>query len=90
MRSGRGESLSQRVAETKARQQGGPPSGTSEPVPATRHCWYDGPQGRQASLLLEWRKVENGFDGRIAVAVPDSSGWGLVEMWVDSALLHPA
>ena len=60
-----------------------------DPVPAIKHCWYDGPHGRQAALLLEWRKVGDGFDGRIAVAVPDTSGWGLVEMWVDAAMLEP-
>jgi hypothetical protein len=90
MSSGRGESLAQRVAETNARRLGTPLAATSDPVPAIKHCWYAGPHGRQASLLLEWRKVENGYDGRIAVAVPDPAGWGLVEMWVDSALLEPA
>ncbi len=90
----RGETLAQRVAETRSRADGqaAPTAPAPDPaphaVPAIKHCWYDGPHGRQAALLLEWRRVETGFDGRIAVAVPDSSGWGLVEMWVDAALLE--
>ena len=87
--SGHGESLAQRVAETKSRSLGAPPPDTQGPVPAIKHCWYSGSRGRQAALLLEWRRVGDGYDGRIAVAVPDSSGWGLVEMWVDAALLEP-
>jgi len=89
MGGGRGESLAQRVADTNARQPAEPRTDDPDPVPAIKHCWYDGPHGRQAALLLEWRKVGDGFDGRIAVAVPDSSGWGLVEMWVDAAMLEP-
>jgi hypothetical protein len=89
MSSGRGENLAQRVANTIASGSTAPAQQPADPVPAIKHCWYDGPHGRQAALLLEWRKVGNGFDGRIAVAVPDASGWGLVEMWVDAALLEP-
>lgn len=88
MSSGRGENLAQRVAETKARSQSATLTHDPEPVPAIKHCWYLGPHGRQAALLLQWRKIGDGFDGRIAVAVPDPSGWGLVEMWVDAALLE--
>ncbi len=87
MSAGRGESLAARVAATQERRNATvePP----DPPPATRHCWYDGPHGRQAALLLEWRRVGGGWSGRIAVAAPDPGGWALVEMWVDPGLLAP-
>ena len=89
----RGESIAQRVASTRARAEadGRPtPGPRPEPEPApppVRHCWYDGPHGRQAALLLEWRRVEGGYDGRIAVVAPDAGGWVLVEMWVGQGML---
>jgi len=59
--------------------------------PPVRHCWYDGPNGRQAALLLEWRNVGGHYDGRIAVAAKEQGiGWGIVEMWVSAGMLSPA
>ena len=63
---------------------------TSAPAsgpPPIKHCWYDGPYGRQAALLLEWRRIGDGYDGRIAVAASEPDGWAIVEMWVESGLL---
>lgn len=61
----------------------------SSPMPPpVRHCWYDGPHGRQAALLLGWRKVADGYDGRIAVVVRGDDGWVLVEIWVDQGMLR--
>jgi hypothetical protein len=89
----RGESLAARVARTQQRPEPEPtpaaPSPRSDAPPPTRHCWYDGPHGRQAALLLEWRRVGGGWAGRVAVAAPDPGGWALVEMWVDAGLLAP-
>ncbi len=87
----RGESLAARVAATQERRQPAveTPVEMSDGPPPTRHCWYDGPHGRQAALLLEWRRVAGGWSGRIAVAAPDPGGWALVEMWVDPGLLAP-
>lgn len=66
------------------------PARGPEPPPV-RHCWYDGPNGRQAALLLEWRNVGGHYDGRIAVAAEEPVvGWGIVEMWVSSSMLSPA
>ncbi|WP_067438076.1 hypothetical protein [Nocardioides jensenii] len=58
-------------------------------TPALKHCWYAGPHGRQAALLIEWRQVSPGADweGNIAVAAPDGEGWAIVTMWVSSGLL---
>jgi hypothetical protein len=63
----------------------------AEPTPApVRPCWYDGPNGRQAALLLEWRNVSGHYDGRIAVATQEPGvGWGIVEMWVSAGMLAP-
>ncbi len=95
---GRGETLAQRVANTRARSAGAPsavtpdpaPPGPASPPPPLKHAWYDGPHGRQPALLLEWRNIEGHYDGRICVAAPDGDGWALVEMWVDGAMLAPA
>ncbi|KRF36579.1 hypothetical protein [Nocardioides sp. Soil805] len=83
----RGESLAARVAATQERRQS--PVSAEDRPPPTRHCWYDGPHGRQAALLLEWRRVGGAWNGRIAVAAPDTAGWVLVEMWVDGGMLAP-
>lgn len=95
MSTGRGESLAARVAATQERRRADvevapevPAPGRQVP-PTTRHCWYDGPHGRQAALLLEWRRVGGAWGGRIAVAAPDAEGWALVEMWVDAGMLAP-
>lgn len=87
MSSGQRETLAQRVSTTSRIGPGEPAGEAPRTVPQIKHCWYDGPHGRQAALLLEWRRVGDGYDGRIAVAVPESTGWVLVEMWVGSGLL---
>ena len=58
-------------------------------VPPVRHCWYNGPHGRQAALLLEWRGGGGHYDGRIAVAALEPDGWAIVEMWVSAGMLSP-
>lgn len=57
--------------------------------PPIKHCWYHGPNGRQAALLLGWRQLEGRYRGRIAVAAPEPDGWAIVELWVDQAMLSP-
>ncbi|WP_224279159.1 hypothetical protein [Nocardioides lacusdianchii] len=58
--------------------------------PPVKHCWYDGPRGRQPALLLGWRNTGGHYDGRIAVAAPEPDGWAIVEMWVSQGMLSPA
>lgn len=58
--------------------------------PPIKHCWYDGPHGPQAALLLEWRGGDGHYDGRIAVATLEPDGWAIIEMWVEQGLLRPA
>lgn len=57
--------------------------------PVLQHCWYDGPYGRQAALLIEWRCIAGGYDGRIVVPAREPDGWAVVEMWVESGMLSP-
>lgn len=59
----------------------------SQSAPPVKHCWYDGPYGRQAALLLEWRGRGGLFPGRIAVAALEPDGWAIVEMWVEQGML---
>jgi hypothetical protein len=90
----RGESIAERIATTRARADAAGATASVEPAPpappVVKHCWYDGPHGRQPALLLGWRKVGEGYDGRIAAAVPEGTGWAVVEMWVESEMLTPA
>jgi len=60
--------------------------------PPVKHCWYVGPDGRQAALLLDWRKVSehSAWEGYIAVARPVDDGWGLVTIWVGAGMLEQA
>ncbi|QIX25516.1 hypothetical protein ncot_02110 [Nocardioides sp. JQ2195] len=60
--------------------------------PDLKHCWYAGPHGRQAALLLAWRQASPGaaWEGNIAVAAPDGDGWAIVTMWVGASMLRPA
>lgn len=62
------------------------------PPPPLRHCWYRSAYGLQPALLLRWRNVGGHYDGLIIVAAPDKggTGWAVVEIWTDSALLSPA
>lgn len=64
-----------------------PPTVTPPPI---KHCWYEGPHGRQAALLLEWRNINGLFHGRIVVASLEPDGWAVVEMIVEQGLLTPA
>lgn len=62
------------LAETPQQTTAAPPIG---------HCWYDGPYGRQAALLPEWRSIEGHHNGHV-VAAPDGNVWAVIEWWVGS------
>jgi hypothetical protein len=69
------------------------PSTPAMPPPTIKHCWYDGPYGRQPALLLRWRRIAGDhYDGLIIVAAPDENGtsWVVIEMWTEASLLAPA
>lgn len=61
---------------------------------APRHCWIDGcpelPPGRRAGLLLEWRRTDSGWLGRVIVALDGTEGPAVLTLWVRSEHLRPA
>jgi hypothetical protein len=63
---------------------------TEPTAPPIKHCWYNGPHGRQAALLLSWRNTGGHYDGRIAVASLEPDGWAVIELWVAQEMLAPA
>ncbi len=82
-------SLAERVAESPTVSPSGPrpaPPGT----PALRHCWVDGPCGRQPGLLLTWRQGPGGWQGRVVHPVEETAGWVVVEEWLPATLLSAA
>lgn len=59
-----------------------------------RHCWVSGAADqagvKRPGLLVEWRQVAAGWEGRVVyVARLRSGSWALVEEWVAGALLAP-
>jgi hypothetical protein len=71
---------------------------TAPPVPVeacpTRHCWVsdaaDGRGVRRPGLLVEWRQVGSGWEGRVVYAAHlRANAWVLVEEWLPAALLTP-
>ncbi len=65
----------------------------AEGCPA-RHCWVadavDGHGIKRPGLLVEWRQVRTGWEGRVIYAAqvrPES--WLLAEEWLPAALLTP-
>lgn len=59
-------------------------------VPPIRHCWVTDRHGRWPGLLLEWRRREDGWHGRVVRPVHEDDGWQVVEEWLPAALLSPA
>jgi hypothetical protein len=45
--------------------------------------------GRNPALLLEWRQVDAGWQGRVVRPVLDGTGWVVVEEWLPAGLLAP-
>lgn len=69
-----------------------PPRATPSPrdVPG-RHCWVHAPPGSSGTvpgLLVEWRQRPDGWQGRVAYAVPGPHGPVLVEAWLPAAALE--
>ncbi len=60
----------------------------------SRHCWVsdaaDGQGVKRPGLLVEWRQVDVGWEGRVVYAAQLRPGsWTLVEEWLPAALLTP-
>lgn len=57
-----------------------------------RHCWVidaPGHPGRWPGLLLEWRRADDGWLGRVAYAISDldQPGARMVERWLPARCL---
>jgi hypothetical protein len=57
---------------------------------AVRHCWVTDHHGRLPALLLEWRQVASGWQGRVVRPVLNGGGWMVVEEWLPAELLASA
>jgi hypothetical protein len=58
-----------------------------------KHCWVVNPPGapgRWPGLLLEWRRSDDGWEGRVAYVPHLQNGHALVELWLPAQLLHAA
>jgi hypothetical protein len=66
-----------------------PPSPPPAPAAPVKHCWVTDGHGRNPGLLLEWRQVAAGWQGRVVRPVLDDSGWIVVEEWLSADLLGP-
>ncbi len=67
---------------------------TYDECPA-RHCWVSGAADeagvKRPGLLVEWRSLPTGWEGRVVyVARLRSGSWAVVEEWVAASLLTPA
>ncbi len=74
----------------RVRGEAPPPEPSLAECPA-RHCWVsvpvDGVRPR-AGLLLEWRKVEHRWEGRVVYVAELRPGrWAAVEEWLPAELL---
>ncbi|TKJ19747.1 hypothetical protein A6V29_09870 [Blastococcus sp. CCUG 61487] len=94
-RGGARESLGARAANSGA---GHPPARPVAPppaldgIPAGRHCWVHDPPDRPGTwpgLLVEWRQVAGGWQGRVSYAVSGPHGPALVEAWLPASRLEP-
>lgn len=88
---GSGVPLSERVRSGAA-----PASPSAEPgeVCPARHCWVadavDAQGIKRPGLLVEWRQVRAGWEGRVVYAAQvRPASWLLVEEWLPAALLTP-
>jgi hypothetical protein len=74
------------------RIHGDPPPSSPPPRPPAapvKQCWVTDRHGRNPGLLLEWRRVAAGWQGRVVRPVLDGSGWVVVEEWLPAELLTP-
>lgn len=59
-------------------------------LPPIKHCFVTDAHGRLPALLLEWRRGDDGFEGRAVRPVSEAGGWIVVEEWLPAGMLEPA
>jgi hypothetical protein len=60
---------------------------------AARHCWVTNPPGtpgRWPGVVLEWRRDEGRWQGRVVVVVLDGQAPSMICAWFDQDQLTPA
>jgi hypothetical protein len=86
-RAGPGSARGSTAFETAGAAAGRPPDEVEEggECPA-RHCWVTSPVDGgtpRPGLLLEWRRAEHGWEGRVAYAAElRAERWAAVEEWL--------
>ena len=84
MRGGYGSSRHGSLAQRSqtGNQTGNQTGSTPRAATPARHCSVDG----QPSLLVEWRHLATGWEGRvISVVWLDAVGWATVERWLPAS-----
>ena len=92
-RDGSRPSLGERAADSGVRPGAPAPLRAPEPREGTegRHCWVHDPPdaaGTWPGLLVEWRRDETGWQGRVVYTVVGPGGSRLVEAWLPAARLE--
>lgn len=73
--------LADRVADTLRHEQR-----PVTPASPARHCFVAG----EPSLLVEWRRAERGWEGRVLTLVwVDAVGWVTLERWLPAEEITP-
>jgi hypothetical protein len=65
--------------------------GDAERPPAGKHCWVvdaPGAPGRWPGLLVEWRRGETGWEGRVTYTTVFGDRFLLIEQWLAAAFLE--
>jgi hypothetical protein len=58
--------------------------------PRVRHCWVTDEHGRLPGLLLEWRRMVSGWQGRVVRPILEEGQWVVVEEWLPAHQLEAA
>jgi hypothetical protein len=81
-------------AADRAREAGdGRPADPDRRRMRPRHCWVTDPPaapGRWPGVVVGWRPVEGGWEGRVVVVVGSGPGAGVLDLWLGEAQLTPA
>jgi hypothetical protein len=64
------------------------------PTPLGRHCWavgVPGRPGRWLALLVDWRRRDDGWSGRVLLAYQDAEDGctTVVDTWLSASYLRP-
>ena len=81
-------SLHERIHGTPPPREPDRPRVARDPT-SVKHCWVTDRHGRLPGLMLEWRRVASGWQGRVVRPVLEAGEWIVVEEWLPADLLAP-